>query len=242
MMSATSALHPHASAATRTGPLHVQNEDAHLKLPEAGLYVVADGIGGLADGAVASRVVVEMLTRMVVPGDSLDTRVQQARDAISRANTALFLAGREAQAAMGTTVVVVLVGEDCAVCLWAGDSRGYLMRQGQLHRVTTDHAIFARISDELPPRSMVTRAVGPDESVDLDCVVFDLEVGDSLFLCTDGVCGSVPEERLEALLDLGVPVTADHLVAEAVTRGTRDDATAVVIRMCGEEATHVTHG
>ncbi|MBA4790880.1 MAG: serine/threonine-protein phosphatase [Rhizobiales bacterium] len=235
-------LHPHATTATRTGPLHVQNEDAHVAMPDAGLFVVADGIGGLADGAVASRVVVEMLTRMVSGADDLDARVQQARDALFRSNTALYEAGREAGNAMGTTVVVVLVGEDCAVCLWAGDSRGYLVRQGALHRLTTDHAIFARIAEDLPPRSMVTRAVGPDESVDLDCVVFDLELGDILLLCTDGICGTVPEERIEALLGLGDGIAAEHLVAEAVTRGTRDDATAVLIRMCGEEATHVARG
>lgn len=240
MSSAT--LHAHASAATRTGPLHVQNEDAHLSLPDAGLFVVADGIGGLADGAVASRVVVEMLSRMVSGADGLEARVQQARDALFRSNTALYEAGQEGGNAMGTTVVVVLVGEDCAVCLWAGDSRGYLVRHGAMHRLTTDHAIFASVAEDLPPRSLVTRAVGPDEGVDLDCVVFDLELGDILLLCTDGICGAIPEQRIEALLGLGDGVTAEHLVAEAVARGTRDDATAVLIRMCGEEATHVTRG
>lgn len=232
-------LHAHASMATRTGPLHVQNEDACASLEAAGLYVVADGIGGLAEGAVASRVVVEMLQRIVTAGASLDARVEQARDALARANTALFQAGHEAQKAMGTTVVLILMDADCAVCLWAGDSRAYLMRDRALHRITSDHAIFARIAEDLPLRSMLTRAVGPDETVELDCVVFDIEAGDSLLLCSDGVCGAIPEDRLEALLADADETRAEHVIAEAVTWGTRDDATALVIRICGEEATHV---
>ncbi|MEW6256054.1 MAG: protein phosphatase 2C domain-containing protein [Pseudomonadota bacterium] len=231
-------LQAHATAATRTGPLHAQNEDAFASLNACSLYVVADGVGGLAEGAVASRVVVEMLQRVVDPGASFDLRVQQAREAIARANTALFEAGREADNAMGTTVVLTLIAADCALCLWAGDSRAYLARGGALHRITSDHAVFARVAEDLPPRSMITRAVGPDESVDLDCVVFDLAAGDSLLLCSDGVCGAIPENRLELLLT-DPDADAEDVVAEAVAWGTRDDATALVIRIGEEEATHV---
>lgn len=231
-------LNAHATVATRTGPLHVQNEDAHASVPESGLYVVADGVGGLAEGAVASRVVVEMLQRVVDSSAAFDVRVQQAREALARANAALFEAGRDTDQPMGTTVVLTLIDADCAVCLWAGDSRAYLARAGALHRVTTDHAVLARVADDLPLRSMITRAIGPEESVDLDCVVFDLAAGDSLLLCSDGVCGAIPEERLERLLT-DPAAHAEDVVAEAVAYGTRDDATALVIRIGEEEATHV---
>lgn len=231
-----------ASAATRTGPLHQQNEDAHAVLEAAGLFALSDGIGGLAEGAVASRAVVELLVRAVKPGAVLDARVEQARDALFRTNAALFQAGAETMRPMGATVVLAILGEGCAVCLWAGDSRAYLARENTLHQVTRDHAIFARVSQGTAPRSMVTRAIGPEETVDVDCAIVDLLPGDTLLLCSDGVFNAVTETRLGELIATTSPASAEQVVAEAVACGTRDDATAVVVRICPEEEMHVAHG
>lgn len=227
-----------ASAATRTGPRHQENEDAHAIHEAAGLFVVSDGIGGLADGAVASRAVVELLQRSVTPGAALDTRVAQARDALFRANAALFQAGEDNTRPMGATVVLALLGEGCAVCLWAGDSRAYLARADGLHQVTQDHAVFGRPAPGDLPRTMVTRAIGPEEAVDIDCAIVELEPGDTLLLCSDGVCGAVPGPQLKSLLANGAAVSADELVAAAVAWGTRDDATAVIIKVSPAEARH----
>ncbi|WP_454917989.1 PP2C family protein-serine/threonine phosphatase [Xanthobacter sediminis] len=228
-----------ASAATRTSPRHPQNEDAHAIHEAAGLFVVSDGIGGLADGAVASRAVVELLQRSVTPGAALDTRVAQARDALFRANTALFLAGEEGTHPMGATVVLALLGEGCAVCLWAGDSRAYLARADGLHQVTQDHAIFGRAAPDGLPRTLVTRAIGPEEAVDIDCAIVDLEPGDTLLLCSDGVCTAIPGPQLRALLADDATARAEELVAAAVAWGTHDDATALVIKVRPAEAPHV---
>lgn len=225
-----------ASAATRTGPRHRQNEDAHAIHEAAGLFVVSDGIGGLADGAVASRAVVELLQRAVTPGAALDTRVAQARDALFRANAALFQAGTEGTHPMGATVVLALLGEGCAVCLWAGDSRAYLARAGGLHQVTQDHAVFGRAAGGGLPRTLVTRAIGPEEAVDIDCAIVDLEPGDILLLCSDGVCAAVPGNQLQGLLANAASARAEEVVAAAVAWGTRDDATAVVVKVGPAEA------
>ncbi|MFG1295553.1 PP2C family protein-serine/threonine phosphatase [Xanthobacter variabilis] len=229
-----------ASAATRIGPRHPQNEDAHLVSEGAGLFAVSDGIGGLAEGEVASRAVVELLHRGVTANASLDARVAQAHDALYRANAALFQAGEESQRPMGATVVAALLGEGCAVCLWAGDSRAYLARAGALHPVTHDHAILGRTSRNGPPRTLVTRAIGPDEAVDIDCTIVELQPGDTLLLCSDGVYGAIGDARLETLLGATPPADAEEVVAEAVARGTRDDATAIVIAIRPAGAAHVS--
>lgn len=227
-----------ASAATRTGPRHRQNEDAHAISPAAGLFIVSDGVGGLADGAVASQAVVALLQRAVTPEADLDTRIAQAHDALQRANAALFQAGTESGRPMGATVVLALVGEGCAVCLWAGDSRAYLARAGSLHQLTRDHAIFASAGGGAPPRTLVTRVIGPEEGVDIDCAIVDLEPGDALLLCSDGVCGALSAPLLEQLLTTTPPATAEEVVADAVAHGTRDDATAVVIAIRPPEQVH----
>ncbi|MFG1429769.1 PP2C family serine/threonine-protein phosphatase [Xanthobacter sp. V2C-8] len=236
---APAALALSATAASRAGPRHRQNEDAHAVVAEAGLFAVCDGIGGLCDGAVASRVVAELLQRAVPPGAALDIRLAEAREALARANAALFQAGEETRRPMGATVVLAIVGEACAVCLWAGDSRAYLMRAGALLQLTQDHAVLGRPHADAPPRMVVTRAIGPDAAVDIDCAIVDLRPGDCLLLCSDGVSGTVPAARIEALLAATPAAGAQELVAEAAARGTRDDATAVVVRVHPAEASHV---
>lgn len=228
-----------ASAATRTGPKHKENEDAYAIIEAAGLFVVADGIGGLAEGEVASRAVVEVLGRSVRPDATLDTRVEQARDALDRANAALFEAGNKMGALMGATVVLAILGEGCAVCLWAGDSRAYLCRDNILHQVTRDHSVIARTSVGTAPRHVVTRAIGPGETVDPDCAIVDLQPGDTLLLCSDGVCNAVSDARLEEFMATTSSAFAEDVVAEAVACGTRDDATAVMIRIYPGEEMHV---
>lgn len=227
-----------ATTASRTGPRHARNEDARGTHPEAGLFVVSDGIGGLADGAVASRAVVELLLRAITPGADLDSRVAEARDALFRANGALFLSGEESGQPLGATVVLALLGDGCAVCLWAGDSRAYLARAGHLHPITSDHSVIGPAADGAGLRTLVTRAIGPEPEVEIDCAIVDLMPGDGLLLCSDGVCGAIPPARLERMLGTDPGATAEQVVAEAVACGTRDDATAIVVRIAGAEADH----
>ncbi|MFG1392033.1 PP2C family protein-serine/threonine phosphatase [Xanthobacter agilis] len=227
-----------ASAATRIGPRHRQNEDAHAAWDAAALFVVSDGIGGLADGAVASRAVVELLQRGVTPGAALDRRVAQARDALFRANAALFQSGAESGAPLGATVVLAVLGEGCAVCLWAGDSRAYLARTGRLHPITRDHAIFGRTAPGAAARTVITRAIGPEDDVEIDCAIVDLVAGDALLLCSDGVHGAIPSARLEQLVTTGPGVGATQVVEEAAACGTRDDATAIIVHIRAAEGAH----
>ncbi len=197
---------------------------------------VSDGVGGLADGAVASRVVVELLARTVTAG-TLDERVAQARAALHLANTALFQAG--CGQAMAATIVLAILGEGCAVCLWAGDSRAFLARDGVVHQITNDHSVYAQVPGQRAPRSLITRAVGGDEGIEVDCSITELLAGDTLLLASDGVFNALTTVRLDPLMIKAPPATAQQVVAQAAACGTRDDATAVVVRICPQEETYV---
>lgn len=220
------------SAATRTGAARQANEDAFAVLADQALFAVADGIGGLAEGAVASRAIVEVLGRMVTPGAPLDVRVQEAEDALHQVNAALFEEGigRRPPVHMGSTIAVLLLGEVTGVCLWAGDSRAYLCRGQELHQLTHDHSLCAQHGD-IHPRNIITRAIGPSHEVEIDCCVVDILPGDVLLLCTDGVSNFLDDARLSQFLRGPMAGLAERIVTEAVARGSRDDVTAVAVRI-----------
>lgn len=225
------------SAATRTGVARQVNEDSFAVMANQALFAVADGIGGLVEGAVASRAIVEVLARVVTPGATLETRVREAEDALHQVNDALFQEGigRRPPVHMGSTIALLLVGEAEGVCLWAGDSRAYLCRGDELHQLTHDHSLCAQHGD-IHPRNIITRAIGPSHEVEIDCCVVEIVPGDVLLLCTDGVSNFLDDNRLAHLLRGPMAGMADRIVTEAVARGSRDDATAVAVRIpAGED-------
>ncbi|MDQ0509455.1 PP2C family protein-serine/threonine phosphatase [Ancylobacter amanitiformis] len=225
------------SSASRAGVSRQMNEDSFAVMAEQALFAVADGIGGLVEGAVASRAIVEVVARVVTPGASLETRVREAEDALHHVNDALFEEGlgRRPPVNLGSTIVLLLVGETAGVCLWAGDSRAYLRRGGELHQLTHDHSLCAQHGG-IHPRNVITRAIGPSREVEIDCCVVDIAPGDVLLLCTDGVSNVLDDARLTQLLRGPMAGMADRIVTEAVTRGSRDDVTAVTVRIpAGED-------
>lgn len=223
------------SAATRTGAARQVNEDFFAVKPEQALFAVADGIGGLAEGAVASRAIVEVLARVVTPGAPLDVRVQEAEDALHHVNDALFQEGigRRPPVHMGSTIAVMLIGMREGVCLWAGDSRAYLRRGDDLHQLTHDHSLCAQQGD-IHPRNIITRAIGPSHEVEIDCCVVEIMPGDMLLLCTDGVSNFLDDARLAQFMAGPMEGMAERIVADAVARGSRDDVTAVAVRIPAE--------
>lgn len=221
------------SAATRMGAARSANQDAYARLEPAGLFAVADGVGGLVDGEVASRAIIEVLGRMVTPGTSLEERVRQAEDALHQVNEALFHEGdgRDPPVRLGSTIALVLTGEDVAVCLWAGDSRVYLHRGTELHQLTHDHSLCSMGDGAIQPRNVITRAIGPADRVEIDCCVVDIAHGDTLLMCTDGVSNWLGHAEFLQLLSGPVDEAAERMVSQAVAAGSRDDATAVVVRI-----------
>lgn len=234
-----------SAAATDVGSKRRINEDALLERPEAGLWVVADGMGGHAAGDVASHAVVHPLSLVQRP-DALADFVEAVEDALMSVNQQLRdyatqeLGGRT----VGSTVVVLLLSARTGVCLWAGDSRLYRLRGGQLSRISRDHsavqemvdagAITQEEADRHPKSNVITRAVGGSERLLVDAAVFAPETGDTYLLCSDGLYNEVAEDVIRRKLALAPEDAVKQLLDEALHNGGRDNVSMVVVRL--EEA------
>ena len=230
-------------AATDTGRVRTENEDAFVALPM--VYGVADGMGGHAAGEVASSIAAGTLRdRLGAGAESVDVVVA----AVVEANAAIFQGahGNAAQRGMGTTLtaMVVLVdgnGQRRLAMVNVGDSRTYVMRAGRLRRVTIDHSYVQELvstghiteteARSHPRRNIVTRALGIEPNVRVDTWVLPFVQGDRYVLCSDGLVDEVDDaEILELLLKNTAPQdAADALVASANEHGGRDNVTVVVV-------------
>ncbi len=230
-----------SSALTDAGKRRAINEDALLAKPQAGVWVVADGMGGHSRGATASRYVVDAFRCFASVGD-LDTSVRQARRCIEAANDRVYSESTllEQCAVMGSTVAAVVTGGRAFAALWAGDSRVYHCRAGALRRMTRDHSVAQRLVDagklkpsealHHPTASRITRAVGARAAVEVDEVRGALEPGDRMLLCSDGLTSEVQEIEIATLLtEFGAQEATAELMALALERGARDNVTVQVV-------------
>jgi protein phosphatase len=221
------------------------NEDEFLVEPGLQLYVVADGMGGHAAGEVASRLAVDSLReslappREASPAASLQEAVQQANVRICDS-----IQTHADQRGMGTTLVALLVDDGRAIIGHVGDSRAYLLRDGSLRRLTSDHSWvneqvkLGLLSDEAaqrhPMRNIVTRALGSRTEVAAEVHEEGIRAGDVFLLCSDGLNTMVPDPEIEGVLRrLGRdPENAcRELVSRANERGGEDNTTVVVVHV-----------
>lgn len=231
-----------SAAATDVGSKRKINEDALLARPEAGLWVVADGMGGHSAGDVASHAVVHPLGQ-IARGESMPEFVEAVEDSLMQVNQQLRdyardeLGGRT----VGSTVVSLILSQRTGVCLWAGDSRLYRLRQGQLTRLSRDHsavqemveagAITQAEADSHPKSNVITRAVGGGEYLFVDSAVFAPEAGDTYLLCSDGLYNEVAEDSIRRKLALDEEEAARRLIDEALHNGGRDNISVVIVKI-----------
>ncbi len=207
------------------------NEDA-LALeedPAKGLLLaVADGLGGLADGEVASQLAVETLLGSFRQADPADRA--WIEEAARAANAAVFAVNliRPLSGQMATTLTACLIRPPRLLAAHVGDSRLYRLRGGRLERLTTDHS---------SSRHVLTRAAGLDPKVEIDVLESGTEPGDVYLVCSDGLHGTVPEEVLRRSLGAGgAPEACCRALVEAANSlGGPDNITLAVARI-GEEA------
>jgi serine/threonine-protein phosphatase Stp1 len=227
-----------SSAATHPGAVRTRNEDNLVDRPDLGLWAVADGAGGHGSGDVASTAIAEALSA-IPPGLTAAEMLAQVRLRLSGVNAALQAKAEErgTGGVIASTIVVLLARGEHFAALWAGDSRIYLMRDGQLMRLTRDHSLVQELVDsgeidaadaESHPRAnVITRAVGADNELVLDKVADRIQPGDRYMLCSDGVFKELPEARIATLLAEGAK--ANDLVRLAVEAGGRDNVSVVLI-------------
>ena len=219
------------------------NEDAWLADLPLGLFVVADGMGGHNAGEVASELaIVTIRDAMAVADASTDGRLGAA---VRRANEYIFQAAhrRSDYAGMGTTVSAACVVDNRAVYGNVGDSRIYLLHDGELTQLTRDDSWISRAIDTgmpltpsdiegHPMRHVLTEVVGVRAEIAPAVQECELAPGDVLLLCSDGLHGSIPSDLLAAGLGSArdVDTIADSLVEQAIARGATDNVTALVVR------------
>jgi serine/threonine protein phosphatase PrpC len=229
-------------AGTDTGLQRRANEDSLLA--RSPLFVVADGMGGAQAGEVASKIAVESFYAGLPDGSAPEEGL--AAHALA-ANARIHTLSREnaEQAGMGTTLTAVYVGEQEVAIAHVGDSRAYCLRDGELLRLTDDHSLVDELiregrltpeeAEDHPQRSIITRALGPEETVEVDTRSFRARAGDIYLLCSDGLTSMVPEARLAEVLRLHAGARlrdiGEALIAEANRAGGRDNITVILLRL-----------
>jgi len=230
-----------SSCRTTTGRVRSVNEDAYLSLDDLGLWVVADGMGGHTRGDVASHLIVEACEGMTRP-DSLDSFAREVKTRLAMANQLMRkkVSGAGFGQLMGSTVVAFLVYKREWMCLWAGDSRAYLLRDGQLAQISRDHSVAEELvqrgelrrdeANSHPSANRITRAVGAQDHLVLDQYRSYLRDGDAVLLCSDGLTKEVTDEEVAAILDdFDCEEASEELVELTLERGARDNVTVAVI-------------
>lgn len=227
---------------TETGKVRRLNEDALLVREEAGLWVVADGLGGHSAGDHASGLIVERLAQLPRPNDVCDF-IDAIDDALEQVNADLlrFAAAREVDL-IGSTVVVLVHDPDFILCGWVGDSRAYRFGEGRLRQITEDHVHGVKDDEtrfgqgaaagrDAPPPGALTKAVGAQAPLFVDWVVADGAPGARFVLCTDGINKEIDDGELGAECGRGRDPQSlvSRLFELALGRAARDNLSAVVV-------------
>ena len=226
---------------TDVGCVRDHNEDSLVVAPP--LFAVADGMGGHAAGEVASEIAVNVLAELApkdLDGAALEHAVEEANHEIIRA--ARDGRGRDG---MGTTLTACMLENERLVIAQVGDSRAYLLHHGKLQQLTRDHSLMADMIEagqltpeearHHPQRSVITRALGSDPNTRPDMYEINVETGDRLLVCSDGLSSMIEDEQIEAVMRR-VPDPqrcASQLVNEAIAAGGHDNVTVIVSNVTG---------
>jgi serine/threonine protein phosphatase PrpC len=227
-------------AGTDTGRQRRANEDSLLA--RSPLFVVADGMGGAQAGEVASRLAVESFQLGVQDASQPELALADLARAANTHIHELSHANAE-HAGMGTTLTAMYVGEQEVAIAHVGDSRAYCLRDGQLERLTDDHSLVDELmrqgrltpeeAIEHPQRSVITRALGPEGTVEVDTRSVHARAGDVYLICSDGLTTMIGEDQIAAVL-LAHPRLRDAgeaLIEAANEAGGRDNITVVLLRL-----------
>ncbi len=209
---------------SQMGSIRTSNQDAFLNWPQLQMWAVADGVGGSDHGGAASQ----FLTRTLMqakPSTTLAGHMEQVRSLIHGSNAFLCLQGHAGGSA-ATTIVVLLTCGNSAACLWAGDSRCYMLRHGVLYQCTRDHTLrqqkvdtgelTAPEAERMIRHNVITNAIGVQEGLSLDSVEFSIAPGDRFLLCSDGLPRIMSAETLSHHLGKGSAKEAVDSIVEAL--------------------------
>lgn len=227
-------------AATHVGNVRTENEDSHFRAPDAGVWLVADGMGGHVNGQYASRAIAAEIQAMHAT-ENFEQACDAVAEAIHAANGKIYSRSLEIGAQMGSTVVALVVrGHEFAV-LWAGDSRAYVFRDGQLIALTRDHTQVEALLErgllspaeaaDHPMKHVLARAVGVQESLELDAIRDTIRPRDIFLLCSDGLHGVLAHDEIARMVRDKGHDACDDLIAACLERGAPDNVTVTVVEV-----------
>lgn len=242
-----------AAGRSHQGLVREQNEDRFVIDQSTGCYLIADGMGGHQAGEVASQIAADVICKFIAaqkPEGQPDT-AEMVREATVAAHQAIRKQAQEniAQQGMGSTVVLAWVGSDSCQ-LWlghVGDSRAYLLRGGELSRLTEDHTIYNQAlragllgSDPRthPPRGVLSQALGPSDVIAPEITRIELLPRDRLLLCSDGLTDMLAEEQISAILDDAdtIETACSRLIQAALDQGGKDNVSVVLLQVASVNA------
>ncbi len=241
-----------AAGGTDTGCVRTRNEDTFLVNIEHGIFIVADGLGGHSAGDTAAQMAKELLPGIIhrriveapAPNSSGDRMIGATlAKAIEELSHLIREAGnRQVECkGMGTTVVAAVFTVRHVHIAHMGDSRAYLLRGDRVKRLTEDHSIVSLLvrqgeitpqeAESHPARGRLSRFAGMEGDVPAATTTIDLEAGDRILICTDGVWGGLPDAKVRAILMQGntPEVTCGNLIEAGKQAGGQDNLTAVVV-------------
>jgi serine/threonine-protein phosphatase Stp1 len=227
------------AARTDVGLVRSSNEDAFVRRPDAGLWAVADGMGGHEGGEWAAAAIARALEAAQATGD-FDPDCASVAQAVRHAHQTIYARAAGDRLRMGSTVVALLLGAGRFAVFWVGDSRAYRLRAGALVQLTRDHTqVQSRVDRGLlsldearshPMAHVLTRAVGVEPTVAIDRADGEARPGDTFLLCSDGLHGVVADAEIaEALSAHGPAGACETLLALCRARGAPDNVTMVVV-------------
>ena len=227
---------------TNVGNIRKINEDAILDLPQRGLWVVADGMGGHHAGDLASSSIVNALSQISF-NDEQAQFVDVVEDCINSVNSELYNLSKQGggDTVIGSTVVALVALDGYCVCIWAGDSRVYRLRNYELEQLTVDHSEVEELiaegvlhrseADGHPGENIITRAVGGAEKLNLEMKLVPLMHGDRYLLCSDGLYKDVTTEEIEKFMaDGNVVDVSSNLLGCALSRRCADNVSVISIQ------------
>lgn len=221
--------------------LRKNNEDSYYISEACGLYVVADGMGGHEHGQLASRIAVEQFSSLAEGCCPEAFSLEDMRQLFTQANAAVYKRQEDLQSGiMGTTLTAVIVDGDTMYLGHVGDSRLYLLHDGELLQLTMDHSYYAElirqgtenVHMENRQKNVLLKALGPEQEVEGQFLQQQLTAGDMLLLCTDGLYNFVSIEEMQQMLLQAEELSelVQHLLALALEKGTSDNLTVVVYK------------
>ena len=211
-------------------------------------YIIADGMGGHNSGEVASKIAVDFASNYIMQNPRAfsgeEGTVETLRDMMKKANADIYAKSSEhgANFGMGTTMITVVVCGKKLCIGHVGDSRVYIIRDGRIQQITTDHSYIEELikkgtltreeAGSHPQKNVITRALGCSEDVEIDTHVLDIHPADCFVLCTDGLTNMLEEDEIRGVVEgsLNPEAACEELIRKANEKGGEDNITVIVIK------------